>query len=359
MRAPAIFISLILFAVTASAQTSAERAAYTKVGKARGHARRIDTQPAIDAFTTQATRYLQAYPNGANRDTVLLWLGDLLKQSDPRRALSYYRDSELPEARVREVKLAFRFGPPPRLQTESWVGAPTDPTKPDGRVTFICFVSVRHPQTRILLGQVRALHERLGPAGLRIIGVASVVDEHKEQTPAYVREWVRKRRFPFPFAIDRQRNRSNSVSLDLYQGNLVPWGVFLDRYGRMVWIGPLEVERNSIRRCEAKLQALLQDPNYAQLVESALGGNESAIKKLSSIKTTESVGALYRVRAGGAPKRVRPLLDESLHEVLPRGFGLEDAKRWEEQKQHYRFSVEQDRMVRKLTNGERPTSRGR
>ena len=359
MRAPATFISLILFAVTASAQTSAERAAYTKVSEARGHARRIATQPAIAAFTTQATRYLEAYPDGANRDTVLLWLGDLLKESDPRRALSYYRDSELPEARVREVKLAFRFGPPPRLQTESWVGAPIDPTKPDGRVTFICFVSVRHPQTRILLGQVRALHERLGPTGLRIIGVASVVDEHKEQTPVYVREWVRKRDFPFPFAIDRQRNRSNSVSLDLYQGNRVPWGVFLDRYGRMVWIGPLEVDRNSIQNCEAKLQALLRDPNYARLAERAGAGHESAIQKLSSIKTTESVSTLFRVRAGGVPKRVRPLLDKLLGEALPRGFSLKDAKRWEEQKQHYRFSVEQNRMVRIRTNGERPTARDR
>ena len=76
------------------------------------------------------------------------------------------------------------------------------------------------------------------------VGVAAVLDDHRRQKPDYLVKVVREKQLPFPVGIDRQRDQERSVSLALYRGNAVPWGVFLDRYGRMVWIGPLPVERN-------------------------------------------------------------------------------------------------------------------
>ena len=359
MRAPATLISLMLLAVTASAQTDAERAAYTKVSTARDNARRLSSARAVEAFAIQARRFLSAHPQSARRDTVLLWLGDLLKDSEPREALKYYRQSERPEARAREVRLTFRFEPPPRLQTAGWVGGEADPTLPDGRVTLLFFVSVTHPQTRVLLGRIQELNARLGPRGLRIIGVAAVVDDHKRQTPAFIRRWLTARTIPYPFAIDRQRNNSVSVSLRAYRGNRVPWGVFLDRYGRIVRIDSLDIDRNSLQRCEAKLQALLADPSYAQLAASARTGNTAAVKRLAGIRTAESASALFAARAGDPPKRVRTLIDESLKKVLPRGFGPNDAERWAQVRNQYRYSFEQDRLIRIPMIDRPPTTRGR
>ena len=359
MRAPATLISLMLLAGTASAQADAERAAYTKVSTARDNARRLGSAGAVNAFTTHAKRFIAAHPESARRDTVLLWLGDLLKDSEPREALGFYRKSERPEARAREARLAFRFEPPPRLQAAGWVGGEADPTRSDGRVTLLFFVSVTHPQTRVLLGRIRQLNARLGPSGLRVIGVAAVVDDHKRQTPAFIRQWLTARNIPYPFAIDRQRNNSHSVSLRAYRGNRVPWGVFIDRYGRIVRLDSLDIDRNSLQRCEAKLQALLVDPSYAQLEASARTGNTAAVKRLAGIRTIDSASALFRVRAGNPPERARKLIDKSLKTLLPRGFGPQDAERWAEQRDRYRYSFEQDRLVRIPMSDRPPTAKER
>jgi len=330
LRTHAILLPLMLLATTAAAQAPAEAAAYKKVGEMRSLAMRLGTPLAIRAF----------------HPTVYLWLGDLLKDTEPRKALEFYRRSTVPDAGRRAADLAFRYDPPPPLQIDRWVGTAADPTRPDGRVTLLFFYSAIYPSANPLTRRVEALLTRLGPRGLRTIGVASVLDDHRQQTPDRLVTLVRKRRLPFPVGIDRQRDKDRSVSLALYRGKSVPWGVFLDRYGRIVWLGPLPVEINVFQRCEAKLQALLSDPSYDTLFERIQSGNDAAVRKLGSIKTVQSVSVLFRLRAAAPPKRLRPMIDAALRAVLPRGMGPGDRRLWEDTKENYRYSFEADRLIK-------------
>ncbi|MHC4407581.1 MAG: hypothetical protein ACYS0F_01110 [Planctomycetota bacterium] len=239
------------------------------------------------------------------------------------------------------------FEPPPRLQTERWIGKPTEPTKPNGEVTFVFFFSIAHPQTRRLRARVEEIMVESRSRGLRCVGVAAGIDHHKEQQPDDIEAWVKKRNLPFAVAVDRQRKDTASVSLRLYHGNRLPWGALLDRYGRVVWLGALELEGNALQQREAKIEALLRDPSYAKLEQRGAGGDEAAIRRLASIRTPRSVTALYKIREAKPPGRLAKLVDDSLRAALPRGFAPTDAKRWAKVSNDYRYSFEDDRLIRK------------
>ena len=356
VRALAIFVSLILMGLNAEAQAPAEAAAYTKVSEARTLVMRIGNRSAIRAFRRKAEEFVDAYPRSSRCPTVYLWLGDLLKDADPRAALRFYRRSTVPDASKRASDLAFRFDPPPALQIDRWIGTAMDPAQPDGRVTLLFFFSTSHPSANPLTRRIEVLRNRLGPQGLRVIGVAAVLDDHQAQRPERVAEMVRERKLPFPVGVDRQREKDRSVSLALYRGVSVPWGAFLDRYGRIVWIGPLPVEKNVFQRCEAKLQALLTDLPYDKLYERARTGDEAALRKLASIKTATCATTLFRLRAAAPPGRLKPMIDEALKAILPRGFGPQSADLWKESKERYRYSFEEDRLVRRYPSERVPVA---
>ncbi|MEM8883427.1 MAG: hypothetical protein AAGD14_05130 [Planctomycetota bacterium] len=346
-RVRAILLLLPLLAGTVVAQYPTEQEAYSNVVAARTLARRLDNATTLRRFVAEAERFLEKHPRSPRRDNVYLWLGDLLRDDEPRRALRYYRLSQRPEARLRARDLSFLFEPAPELQVVEWIGPEARPDRPDGRVTMVVFVSPTHPVTGRLLRQLRTLSARLGPGGLRIITVAAVVDDHANQTPARIRAWARNQDIPFPLAIDQQIRNRASVSLQRYRGNRVPLGVFLDRYGRIVWIGSLSLERNALQQCEAKLRALLADPDYTVLEERATSGNEAALRRLLSLKTPTSLSSLYRVHGAKPEERIAEATADGIRKLAPRGFGLDDAKRWEEARDEYRYSFEDDRLIRK------------
>ncbi|MHC4954049.1 MAG: TlpA family protein disulfide reductase [Planctomycetota bacterium] len=355
----------MLFTATAGAQAPGETAAYNNVRQARDLVRSTGSATLRRGFTRQAEEFVKRYPESTHNPTVYLWLGDLLRDSEPRRAFAFYRLSGLRPARQRADNLAFRFEPPPRLQVERWVGKAVDPTRPADRVTFVAFFQQNHPQTRPLLGRVEhlaALFGQDGDAGkgernrLRVVGVAALVDDHMKQKPGSIEAWLKRRQLPFPVAIDRQRPNGGSVSLSLYRGKIVPWGVFLDRYGRIVWVGSLSLEKNALQRCETKLRALLSDPSYQELRDSARTGNEAAVRKLGAIKTRESVTSLFAIRAAKPPERIRPLIDKTLRAILPEGFGPEDEERWSKVRNNYRYSFEDDKLVRRHSVERTPTT---
>ena len=346
MRPYLLLISILLFAGSAVAQAPVrpgdEAEAYTKVRKARDVARRLGNPTAVQQFVTQAETFLKAYPKSARNDVILLWLGDLLRESDPRRALGYYRTSRRPEASRRAEDLAFRFGPAPLLDVEGWVGTATDPTEPRNKVTLLFFFSPTHPQTRRVLARVDELRKRYEARGFRPIGVAAVVDDHRNQTPAKIRTWLQQRGYAFPVAIDKQTPGGASRSLARYRGNLVPWGAFLDRYGRINWVGSLQLEGNALRQCEAKIRALLDEPDYETLAKGARRGGVRAITQLGALKTPRAVTELFNARTDATAEKIDPVLTK----LLPEGFGVEDRDRWRKEWKRYRYSFERDRMTR-------------
>ncbi len=347
LRPILLFIPLLLLAGNVVAQAPTEAEAYTKVRAARDLARRLDTQKTVTTFVVLAEKFLRDHPLSAQKDIVRLWLGDLLRDREPKRAFAFYRASTRPEAATRAADLAFRFEPVPRLVVDGWVGEPTDPTNASDSVTMLFFFSTPHPQTRRVLQRIKKLGERYEGKGLRLIGVAAVVDDHRNQTPAKRREWLTQRNYKFPVAIDRQRTDRASTSLALYRGRIVPWVAFLDRYGRIAWIGALELEGNALRRCEARISGLLREPGYATLESNARAGTGAGIAGVISLRTPQSVSILFRLRAAAKNDKAKTRLDVALRKLLPKGFSPDDGKRWSKEHSRFRYSFEQDRMVPK------------
>lgn len=345
MRPILLTISLLLLAGNVAAQAPTEAEAYTKVQAARELARRLGTKNSIAAFLARAEQFLKDHPVSARNDVVRLWLGDLLKDREPRRALAFYRSSRRPEAVRRAQDLAFRFDPAPRLVVDGWVGIPTDPTSVSGDVSLLFFFSTTHPQTKRVLARIGKLRERYAGKGLRLIGVAAVVDDHRNQTPAKLRAWLNQREYRFPVAIDRQQPDRASTSLALYRGRRVPWAAYLDRYGRLAWVGPLELEGNALRQCEARIDTLLRAPSYRTLEARARTGSADDIASVARLCTPQSVTILFRLRAATKDDDAKTRLDAALRKVLPVGWTPNDSKRWSKENARYCYSFEQDRMV--------------
>jgi len=345
LRSRALPILILLLAGTAGAQAPrAEGEAYSKVREARELARRLGTPATVRSFEEVAQAFLDAHPQSRQAGLVRLWLGDLLKDEAPRKALAFYRASDWPDADRRARDLAFLFEPPPPLELESWIGEAAPVPAPD-EVTFLFFFSISHPQSRGVDREVRRIAKRLGPRGLRPVGIASVVDDHRNQTPERIAAWVEREGVPYPVAVDRQRRNTASASLRLYRGNRLPWGVFVDRYGRLAWIGPVSTEGNALEQCEAKLRALLADPTYDQLRARAGTGDTHAIAKLASIKTVRSATALFAARAALKDDEATKHVDDALRAMLPEGVGPADADVWKRDHDRYRYSFEADRLV--------------
>ena len=171
--------------------------------------------------------------------------------------------------------VAFRESPPP-LAVDRWLRRPIDPSRPNGEVTVIVFFAPSHPQTAKLLPRLHALHERLRGRGLRLAGVADA-------------ESRALRGLAFPVAIDRRRK-----SLARYHGSHLPWAVFLDRYGRVAWMGGLNPQAGTMARARRTLLALVAQPTYAELVR------RKATAHLASIHTVDAVSALFALGAHGA-----------------------------------------------------------
>jgi len=341
LRRCATPVLILLLAGTAGAQSPAEEGeAYNNVREARNLARRLGNRPSIRSFREKAEAFLDRYPESARAGVVRLWLGDLLKDDDPRTALAHYRASDFPDAKRRAEDLEFLFAPPPALRVERWIG---EARPPDGGVTLVAFFSKAHPQTRRLLRRLERLDEQLGPRGLRVLGVASVVDDPASQTPGLIEAWAKEKDLPFPVAVDEQEAGEASRSLRLYRGNRLPWGALLDRYGRVAWIGPLLLEGNALQQRDEKLRALLAEPGYDALERDGRRGDEKAVRKLASIRTPRSVSSLFAIRK----QKPGEVVDDSLRKLLPDGFTVDDADRWKDEKDAYRYSLEEGRLVRR------------
>ncbi len=332
---------LILLQAPLVAQSPAEEEAYVKVREARDAARQLASPASLARFEQEADRFLGAFPGAANCGVVELWRGDLLREERPREALLAYGRSGTPEGRQRAADLAFRHEAPPPLLVDSWIGEAVDLGKPTDDVTLLVFFSVTHPQTARLLPHLVHLQGRWQGRGLRMAGVAAVVDDAKNQSPALIRERLQQRPRPFPVAIDRQRGGLPSDSLRLYRGGLVPWAVVIDRYGRIVWLDGLELQPNALARFERRIDEALAEPTLEQLREQALSGGPGALERLARIRTVGAARALAAVAAAEGCAR-REDAAQAVRALLPDGSDLASV-RWE----GLRYDFAADRVVRR------------
>lgn len=349
------FLLLLLGATAALGDPSGEDAAYRKVVACRDDARRFRTPGALGTFELAARGFLERYPKGGRASDVSLWLGDFLKAGRPREAYGFYRKSRLPEAGRRAAAVAFRHEAPPPLEAERWLEKEAFVLDSvDGTVKAVVFFSAAHFQTQLLLPELDELHRRFGPKGLRLAGMASVLDEHKRQTPERIERKLEQWRLPFPVGIDKQRpHGARSVSLEIYGGRKVPWLVLVDRYGRIAWQEDMTLKGNGYARLIGTLESLLKQPGYEELVAQLRSGRVDALEALKSIRTRATVDALVRSLEGQQSDSLRELTVVVLRGLLPEGYFGRDEEvhaglaRWPSVREKYRYSFEADRLVAK------------
>jgi hypothetical protein len=346
-------VALCLVAVSAPVWAQADEAAYRKVSRARDEARKFRSENLIEAFDKASTRFLDRYERSGRSSTVWLWRGDLLKETRPRLALEAYRRSSEPDAARRAEALAFLHARPPPLEVDRWVGDAVDISESRGQVTLVVFFSYAHPQTRGVLGWMDTKHRRWAQRGLRVVGVASVVDDPARQRPDVLAEAVAKYVLPFPVAIDRQRPRPPlSASLSLFQGRRVPWAVIIDRCGRIRALRDLRLKGNAEVEISQLLQRLLGQPSLANLEQQLLSGGDPAkraLAKLKTIRNRATADVLFRAHASLKSEDLKKETRETLEGLLPEGFlkvDFKDAqKRWDEVREKMRYSLADDRLA--------------
>ncbi|MCZ6907823.1 MAG: hypothetical protein O7G28_11105, partial [Deltaproteobacteria bacterium] len=187
--------------------------------------------------------------------------------------------------------------PPPALRASGWVGDAEEPGTASRDVTLVAFFSVAHPQTRDVL-------ELLIPwgktPGMRVIGVASVVDNPNSQTPDRLRRIIAGYRLPFPVALDEQRTGGkHSVSLGLYLGKRVPWMALLDRYGRIRAVQGIPLKGNALSQTQHMFRQLVAEPDYEDLKQTLLEGGKSgadALATLATIRTVRTANLLIEMK---------------------------------------------------------------
>jgi len=345
--ASSVVLSILLGSLHAYGQGS-EDAAYTMVREARDFARRLGDPATLKRFERLARSYIASHPPSRRCDDIHLWLGDLLKQDRPRAAhMAYLRCRHL-EGRQRAREIEFRFEEPPKIAVERWVGRP--PHAGGGcpsMVEALIFFSVKHPQTRRIMPRLLDLHRRYHAKGLKVIGIAAVVDDHADQKPDILEQRIRKLKLPFPVGIDLQRWGLRSVTLERYHGRYVPWAVFLDRYGRIAWLGRISPQPNSMVRISRQLEKLLAQPTLEQLEAQVRKGQADALRQLAKIRTKATATCLSRVVREPLPGRLRTDAFRVLTSLVPPRYLVSEVAlgRWEKEQERYRYSFILDRLV--------------
>jgi hypothetical protein len=345
LKAIAVLLGLVLLARAAPAQGEGEPEDYRIVREAREACRAAPTEERLDAFAKAVAGYLEANPKGERRPVVQLWWGDALAERDPRGAYRAYVAAATPEARERAGAIAFRFEAPPAMRVDRWVGTPVDPREVTGEVTVLAFFSMTHPQTKKLLPTLDELHAALGPKGLRMVGVAAVVDDHKNQLPEALEERLRKCPRPFPVAVDFPMPGAPSETLRAYRGRFLPWMVAFDRYGRIAWLDGIHPQANSFANAEKRLRELLAAPTLEELAAGVRGGDAAALEALAAIRTKEAAAALL-ASLDGSPLAERGLA--AVRGLLPEGFpsALAEARaRFDRERDTLRYDFATDRLV--------------
>jgi len=325
----------------AMAQDNSEAGLFARVRSTREQARKFPSTGAIDRFDRRSRQYLRSFPKGARSSVVWLWRGDILREAKPRKAWQAYRSSNEVAARGRAARIEFLHAPPVPLRTEGWVGEEVDLVKPHDGVTLVAFFSFAHPLTRDVLNQLVAWHLKHFKRGLRIVGVAAVVDRHKQQTPARLRRQIVEYLLPFPVAIDKQMPGGPSQSLKTYLGNKVPWCVLIDRYGRLRTAEELPLQGNALAACAGTIVRMLDAPTCDVLRGRLENGEMDALATLSSVRNQRAVDVLFDVWSKTEDDSTKDRIQETLEEMLPEGF---DLRTWPNARGRLRYSLETDKL---------------
>ncbi len=343
-------LALLLGAV-ASAARADEGATYKSVVQLRDLALEQAaprTGPAADAFVAAARKYVQADgPDNAHRDRVRVWLGWFLETRDVRAAYQLYRQANSAAARQHEARLRARHEPPPPLTMDRWIGIPIHPQATKDDVVALIFLSVSHPQTRSVWPRLLRLHQRLPAKGCRLAVVATVIDDRDNQRPERIEAAIKRLRPPFAVGIDKQSRRGPSTTLRAYRGASLPWAAVIDRYGRLAWSGGVPASANALQQFEQRITTIVEQPSFATLVKRVRSGDTKALATLCGIRTKATMDHLLALHA--KPGSIsHALVANAIRGLGPAHLALmaEAPAWWKRERQSFRYSLEQNRLVR-------------
>lgn len=362
VRVSSVVLALWLLSASVGQAQAPVRARYVDVAAARKRARLAGaTHEDAVAFERVSSAYLEKHPGHRFVSRVLEWRGDLLQDYLPDVAYECYleasRQTDNKDRRAQRLDKArqmlfVREGPPP-LQAAAWAGNPQDPAAPADTVTLVVFYSPWEPEGRKVQNQLVDLHEQYSNRGLRLIGVAVPMDKRRRDPQKAARR-IAADRLPFCVAVDKQDRKGNGVTYKAYGAGGTPWGLFVDRMGRvrerrLIGPGP-----NPLVLTRTRIKALLDEPGPDEVLRRLrLGGTvaQEALREMDTLRTRTAVNILFaalQAKLGTAEqKRVTAILRKTLPLEL-RTLDLKAAhKRWKRSRSQFRYSLPKHCQVRR------------
>lgn len=118
----------------------------------------------------------------------------------------------------------------PALQVQQWIaGSPLTLDQLKGKVVLLDMFQIICPGCHAVHPHVVRLQERYGREGLQVVGLAVAFELQGSQTPEKIRAFVKRNRFNYPVAIDRNL----TATFESYGARGTPYVALLDRKGRL------------------------------------------------------------------------------------------------------------------------------
>lgn len=142
--------------------------------------------------------------------------------------------------------------PAPEIEVDGWIaGDSLNLSELKGKVVLLDMFQIICPGCEAAHPKIESLRERYADDGLEVVGLAVAFEYESAQTPEKIKDYVTKKEFPFPTAIDHDL----TATFRKFKAGGTPWTVLIDRNGTVRYASFFQEEE-----VEEKIKALLKEP---------------------------------------------------------------------------------------------------
>lgn len=141
--------------------------------------------------------------------------------------------------------------PAPALAIQEWVrGTPTTLDDLKGKVVLLDIFQIICPGCHAAHPEIVRMQKRYADLGFDVLGLAVAFEYESVQTPKHIRDYVARKEYPYPVAIDKGLTNT----FRRYRSRGTPYTVLIDRQGRIRYLDFFR-----LNRVEALVQQLLNE----------------------------------------------------------------------------------------------------
>ena len=121
----------------------------------------------------------------------------------------------------------------PKLAGQEWVrGEPTSLDDLKGKVVLLDIFQIICPGCHRAHPEIVRMRKRYAERGFEVLGLAVAFELESIQTPAHIRAYVKREKYPYPVAIDQ----ALMDTFRRYRSRGTPFSVLIDRRGRIRYL---------------------------------------------------------------------------------------------------------------------------